>query len=132
MIYARSPLTDALYTALRNANGDVSYDALCAAAGGMALDDIRQSLAAARRYLERDEGIVYATIRGKGLRRLSDAEKVDSAEAFTRTIYRTAGRGSRRLDAVHDFSALPNEQQLAATLRRTVFETVRRETRVKA
>ena len=125
--YQRSKLTEAICDLLRNANGPVSYKSICKVAG-KPLEEIRQTLSNARRYLERDEGIVFATIKGEGLRRLSDSEKVQSAANFSRAIHRTAGRGLQRLDAVADVESLSNEDQMIATIRRTVFSAVKRET----
>ncbi len=126
-MFDRSPLTLKLVDLLRSANGTVSYATICAAAG-KPLAEIRQTLINVRRYLERDEGIVFETVRREGLRRLTDAEKVASAAKFSRSIHRTAGRGAARIGAVSDFASLSNEDQMAATLRRTMFEAVRRET----
>ena len=126
-MFERSALTLTLCDLLRATNGTLSWQAI-EQATGRPLSDLRQTLRNVRLYLERDEGIVFETVRREGLRRLTDAEKVASAARFTRTIHRTAGRGAQRLDAVTDFASLSNADQLAATIRRTVFEAVRRET----
>jgi hypothetical protein len=125
-MWDRAALTNALCDMLRGANGDVSYAAIEEAVG-RPLGEIRPTLHAARRYLERDEGIVFETIRGAGLRRLTDAEKVASAARFTRRIRRTAGAGMQRLNTVSDPSRLSNADQLAHTLRMTVFAAIQRE-----
>lgn len=128
-MFDRSHLTEALCALLRGANGTVSYAAIVSAAG-KPLDEIRGTLVNVRHYLERDEGIVFETVRREGLRRLTDSEKVSSAQKFSRKIHRTAVRGVSRIGAVSDFAALSNEDQMAATIRRTMFEAVRRETNV--
>lgn len=126
-MFERAKLTVDLCNLLRQTNGTISYDAITKSVGAD-LEDIRPTLTNVRRYLERDEGIVFETVRGEGLRRLTDAEKVQSASRFTQRIHRTAGLGVQRIGAVSDFTALSNEDQMLATLRKTVFETVKRET----
>jgi hypothetical protein len=127
-MFERSATTRQVCDALRSTNGDVSYARLCEVTG-RGLDQLRPTIAAARRYLERDEGIVFATVRGEGLRRLTDPEKVESAKGFTRKIHRTAGRGITRIGTVSDFTALSNEDQMTATITQTVLQAVQRETR---
>lgn len=126
-MFERAYLTVTLCDLLRSANGVVSYERIIETAG-KPLDEIRQTLTNVRRYLERDEGIVFETVRNEGLRRLTDSEKVSSATKFSRAIHRTAGKGVTRINAVSDFAALSNEDQLSATIRKTMFEAVKRET----
>jgi len=128
-MFERSERTESVLACLRAANRDVSWGQLEKAAGAK-IDEIRQTILNARRYLERDEGIVFETVRKFGLRRLTDAEKVESCKGFTRKIHRTAIRGETRVGAVTDMAALSNEEQLSATLQRAVFSAVRRETQV--
>lgn len=125
-MFERAKITVDLCNLLRGANGDVTYAAI-ETVTGKPFDEVRQTVISARRYLERDEGIVFATIRGVGLRRLNDAEKVESATGFTRRIRRVAGRGIQRLNAVSEPAALSNSDQLALTIRKTVFEAVQRQ-----
>lgn len=120
---ARSDRTRRLCALLRSANGLISYDRL-EADMGEPIAALRRVLGAARHYLERDEGIVFATERGVGLRRMDDRAKVQSAAQFQQALRRTAGRGLRRLDTIHDLTRLSPADQLEATLRRRVFETV--------
>ncbi len=122
-----SPLTTAILTALRDCNGEISWATLEAAAG-QPLATIRTQIHRARLILERDSGIVFATIRGIGLRRLDDAEKVASTAEFRARIYRTAGHGTARLDAVQDMAALSPADQMTATINRTLFAAVRART----
>jgi hypothetical protein len=125
-MFDRHPLTNAICALLRGANGEIGYAAI-EAATGKPLAELRQTLNSARTYLERDEGIVFVTVRGQGLRRLTDAEKVESASGFTRRIRRTAGKGVQRLNAVTAPDALSNADQLARTIRMTVFQAIQRE-----
>lgn len=126
-MFERSAKTTRLLTLFRSANGLLSYTAISQHMGED-LHALRPSIINVLRYLERDEGIVFACVRGEGYRRLTDAEKVQSAEGFSRKIRRTAVRGVTRIDAVQNWQALSNEDQLAATLRKAVFEAIQRET----
>lgn len=130
-MFERSKTTEAICAALRGCNREITWAALEQVAG-KPIDEIRQTVINARRYLERDEGIVFVTVRGVGLRRLTDAEKIASSAGFSRKIHRTAGRGVMRIGAVSDMASLPNEDQLAATLRLAVFNAVQRETNMDA
>lgn len=127
-MFTLSPLTTAVLDTLRGANRDVSYDQLCTATG-CSKDDLRRPLRTARIILERDEGIVFATVPRSGLRRLSDSEIVASSRDFTRKIHRTAIQGETRLGAVRDMAALSEQDQLAATIQQTVFRAIQREAR---
>ena len=130
-MFERAKLTVDLCDLLRGVNGEVAY-ARIEEVAGKPLTEIRQTLINVRRYLERDEGIVFETVRGFGLRRLTDAEKVESVAGFSRRIRRTAIRGVMRCDAVTAPEALSNEDQMRLTLRRTVFQAVQREVAEKA
>lgn len=111
---------------MRSQNGFVSYEAL-ANHFGQPIQDLRPLIQRAVQYLERDEGIVFETVRGKGFQRLSDEDKVESLETFARKIGRVAGKGVLRSGTVSDPNALTNESQMRLNIKRTVLETVRRE-----
>jgi hypothetical protein len=125
-MFERTEKTLRLLALLRTANGTVTYERI-EAEMGEPVSDLREAIRRACTYLERDEGIVYACVPKVGYKRLSDAEKVESSTGFARRIRRNAIRGVTRINAVSDFTRLSNEEQLAATLRRTVFEAVQRE-----
>lgn len=55
------------------------------------------------------DGKVFAVVRGEGVRRLADAEIVGVGEYALAHMRRTARRAGRKLLAVEDFDALPNE-----------------------
>jgi hypothetical protein len=125
-MFERTEKTLRILDMLRTANGTVTY-ARIEAHMGEPMHELRAHIRRAITYLERDEGIVFACVPKVGYKRLSDAEKVESSAGFARRIRRNAIRGVTRIGAVSDFTGLSNEQQLAATLRRTVFEAVQRE-----
>jgi uncharacterized phage protein gp47/JayE len=121
----RSQDTIRLCALFRESNGTLSYERI-EQEMGRPRHEIRNMILRVRNYLERDEGVVFATERNVGYRRLSDGEKVQSSEGFRRRIRRSAIRGSTRLDAVADFGALSKEEQMYATLRKRLFEEVQR------
>ena len=126
-MFARSKLTAQLCQLLRETNQDISYRRLDAETG-QTFDRLRSPLYNARRYLERDEGIVFAPVFGVGLRRLTDQEKLESSKAFNKAIRRTAIRGVTRVNAIQEPDKLSNADQLTVTIQRTIFEAVQRET----
>jgi len=119
--FIMSEQTAALVGALRGVNRDISYTALSRTVG-FAVSGSSPQLASARKHLESRESIVFETIRGEGVRRLDDTGKIGSTAKHARTIGRTARRGRKRLRTVENFAALPQKEQLAATLRATQFE----------
>lgn len=125
-MFKRSALTEQLCELLRQTNQDISYRRIEEEVG-KPLSEVRGTLTNVRRYLERDEGIVFEAVWGHGLRRLTDSEKVESTKTFTRRIRRTAIRGVTRVNSVQEPDKLTNEEQLTATIQRTIFETVQRE-----
>lgn len=125
-MFEKSATTQLLYTLLKGVNGEIAYERLVEATG-KPLHEIRSALASARRSLERDR-IVFATVRGVGLRRLSDGEKARSTEAIKKSIRRASGRGIRRLNAIENPAMMSNADQLTATINRTIFEAIRSHT----
>lgn len=106
-------------------NGDVSYSTLEAKAE-ISLARMRPALATARAVLEREYQVVFETVRGVGLRRMTDGGKVASTDQHRAKLRTTAKRGLKRLDAVENFEGLTNEDQMRATINRTIFaNTVR-------
>lgn len=129
-MFERAKRTLKLAELFRGANGTLSYAAITEHMG-QDLSELRHTITSVRRYLERDEGIVFECVRGEGYRRLTDSEKIESAATFQHKIRRTAVRGVMRIDAVTDPGALSNDDQLAASIRKTVFEAVQREAGAK-
>jgi hypothetical protein len=123
-MFETSAVTQQLYHLLRGVNDEIAYERIEQDAGHP-LAEIRGALSSARRALERDEKIVFATVKGVGLRRLTDGEKVRSTEKIKATIRRASKRGVKRLDTVTEFGKMSNADQLSATINRTIFEAVR-------
>lgn len=57
-------------------------------------------------------GVVFATVRKTGVKRLADNEIVGVGEAAIPRIRRLARRSVRKLTAVQDFDAMPNEAKI--------------------
>lgn len=68
------------------------------------------ALASARRYLEREDFVVFETITKTGLKRLDDIGKLRSGKAIIQGIGRRARKARTRLQAV-DYDALPEQAQ---------------------
>ena len=129
-MYQRSPITLKLCELFRNCNGQLSYKVI-ENEMGQTIDGLRPSLHSARKYLERDEAIVFECIRGVGYKRLNDSEKVESTKTFTRKIRRTANAGVTRLNTIEDRNALTNDEQLMATIQETALMTIQRSLKSK-
>ncbi len=75
-------------------------------------DHGRGCIATARRMLQRDHQIVFGTVRGVGLKRLSDAEIVQTGSHSVHRVRSAARRGAKMLTAVSDFDALAPADKL--------------------
>ena len=124
-MYKRSPTTLKLCEIFRSCNGQLSYEVI-ENEMGKTIDELRPSLHSARKYLERDEAIVFECVRGVGYKRLSDSEKVESTKTFTRKIRRTANAGVTRINTIDDRDALSNDEQLMATIQETALLSIQR------
>jgi hypothetical protein len=129
MTFERSPDTDAVIDALRGCNNEISYRDL-ARQSGLTLGRAKQVLASARRALRADK-ILFGTIRGEGLRRLTDSDKVKKPEAFKKRVFRGAGRELKDLATIANFGALEKVEQHSCTINRTVLNVLRQQARVK-
>lgn len=91
----------------------VTYEVLSEVIGqDVTGDHGRGCLATARRMLQRDSQMVFDAVRGVGLKRLSDAEIVQSGARSVRRVRSAARRGSRLLTSVGDFDSLPASDKL--------------------
>jgi DNA-binding winged helix-turn-helix (wHTH) protein len=129
-MFKRSPTTLKLCEIFRSCNGQLSYEVI-EKEMGQSIDDLRAALHSARKYLERDEAIVFECIRGVGYKRLNDSEKVESTKTFTRKIRRTANNGVTRINTVEDRQALSNDDQLMATIQETALLSIQRSLNTK-
>jgi len=70
------------------------------------------NLHTARRMAQKDNQITFGTVRGVGLKRLSQEETVSTSEHFIKRIRRTARNGIRQVSSISDFDAMPNEARV--------------------
>lgn len=122
-MFKRSKQTLEMCDLFRNANGHLSY-ATIETHFGKTINELRPTIIAAKRYLERDESIVFECIRGEGYKRLDDSAKVDSLKTFTRRIRRTANNGQLRAHTVEKREHLTNDDRLRLTIRETAFYAI--------
>lgn len=71
--------------------------------------EARFCLTSARRLLQREEQILFAPIRGKGVKRLTDEEITQLGPATIRRINRASHRGAHQLICVKEVEKLPLE-----------------------
>lgn len=97
----RSPETDALVQALLTVmlGETVSYDSLAQAAG-ITVESLHSRMGSARHIAQRDEGAVFQTMRGTGLRRLSPDDAAEIGKAARGSIRRTTGRTLKSMTAL--------------------------------
>lgn len=113
-----SPVTRRLIEVLRTVplRATVSYAELAARAGADVTAAHSGHLASALRILERDEGCVFLTQRGTGLRRLAPAEAPDVGRRARTRIRRAADAGAARIRAlVATANGLPADAAAAVT-----------------
>ena len=89
----------------------ISYTVLSAIVKRNVQEDAHGVLCTARRMCERED-IVFGTVFGQGLKRLSDSETVDTGDRAISRVRRAARRGARTVTAIADFNALPNEKKI--------------------
>jgi hypothetical protein len=90
---------------------------------------IRGALTTALRRALRDDGMVFANVRGVGYLRCRDVDIVDRASADTAHIRRSAKRAAERLTKVRDYAALDPAKQLEHTTRLSILSAVATATR---
>ena len=122
-MFKRSKQTLEMCDLFRNANGHLSYATLETQVG-KTINELRPTIIAAKRYLERDESIVFECIRGEGYKRLDDSEKVDSLKTFTRRIQRTNNNGQLRAHTVEKPNELSANDKMRLDIRRAVFNAI--------
>lgn len=130
LTFERSADTDAVIIALRGCNNEISYIDLARQAG-LTVDRTKQVLSSARRALRSESGVLFGTIVGEGLRRLTDADKVKKPEAFKKRVFRGAGREIKDLATISDFGNLEKSDQHSVTTNRTVLNVLRQQAMVK-
>ena len=112
--FERSPDTDAVVIALRGANLEISYKSI-AQQTGLAIRRVMGILGSARRILEKEK-ILFGTIRGEGLRRLTDRDLPKLPARHLKRTARSTKRELKRQDCYTNFEALPQTERHTATI----------------
>jgi hypothetical protein len=129
MIIERSPDTDAVASVLRDANGEISYETI-ARKTKLPIDRVKAVNQSAQRILLK-EGITFSAIRGFGLKRLTDQDKVIEPESRKKRMRRAATLGLKRLETISDFGRLTQAEQHSVTINRTIFNVIRSQAMTK-
>lgn len=79
----------------------ISYEELCRCIGADSVSRLRGPLDTARNRLLRDNRMEFGTIRGEGLVRLDDSQKIGKAQSNVAKIRRCANRGLVILQSVN-------------------------------
>jgi hypothetical protein len=87
------------------------------------VDGGSSALQTAMRRLLRDKDMVFATIRGKAIKRLDDKGIVDEGASAADSIRRKARRSFERMSKA-DFSALPREYQSRFSAHTSIMATL--------
>lgn len=82
------------------------------------------ALRTALRMLLRDDDRVFGVMRGIGLRRLNDQEIIAAADTDVVSIRHKARRAARKITAIADYDALSPKDQLAHTLKLSMFAAI--------
>lgn len=128
--FERSADTAAVINVLRACNDEITYEHL-SARSNLALSRMRQVLASARRVIRREDGILFGSVKGKGLKRLDDQAKVKKPEAFKKRVARGARREVEDLGTISNFGALSKTDQHSVTTNRTVLNVIRQQAMVR-
>jgi hypothetical protein len=93
--------------------GDViEYEELTSVIGKDVRNGARRFLDTARNRALNSDHMVFGTIIGVGIKRLSDVDIVSTGEYTRRRIRRMSGRAIKTLTAVRDFNSLPNDAKI--------------------
>jgi hypothetical protein len=94
----------------------VSYARLSEAIGRDVQHAARHILTSACDRVLREKQMVFAPVVGVGMKRLDDVGIVSTGSSTIQRIFNLSRRGLRRLAAVANFDALPNEQKVKHNL----------------
>lgn len=102
-----------LASVLREAGKDaiISYDALSRAVGRDVRSECASALQTARSLVQRENRMVFDSVRGVGLLRLADSAIVDLADKARDRVRKHAKRTAKKLICV-DFDALTNDKKI--------------------
>lgn len=99
----------------------VSYSELESLLGRTVREKGAWILSSARRRAFVQDNMVFAVIPKQGVKRLSDAEIVDSSNDALVRVHKASLRAARRLGAVRDFESLSSQQKIKYNLQASAF-----------
>lgn len=102
---------------------EISYDVL-ASEISRPVSGATTALQTAVRNARKNDDMVFAAIRGVGLKRLEDAEIIASATQGTVSIRRRARKEAEKLTKIRDYGALPQAKQIEHTARLSIFGAI--------
>lgn len=76
------------------------------------------------RRCQNSHEMVFASVRGVGVKRLTDTEIVDESVSLTAQVRRKAKKAANRLMLVNDFSGLPERQKQQHMARASILASV--------
>lgn len=101
--------------------GIVTYGAMTTELGR----DVRKcayfAIQTARTRMLNDHGIVFETVRGIGLKRLSDVEVVDVGQSGLNRIRRACRKTLKKITAISDFDGMPPDVRLRHNVTATLL-----------
>jgi hypothetical protein len=111
-----------------NVGETISYKEIINLCSLSSINACRGYLSTARNSLRR-EGYVFESIRGKGLRRMSDEQIATQCPAWRRKRIRSQARGMiKDTNAIQDFSALSEEAQISVYVAQTQAAVIEKST----
>lgn len=110
----------------------VNYEALTNTISRDVRGVARSNLTAAVRIVQRDYKMVFACIRGVGLKRLDDHGIVKTADSSITKIHRTAKRGRDKLLCVENLDGMSNESKTRYNASLAAFGALHEVTKAKA
>jgi hypothetical protein len=109
---------------LKTGEGELLQYASLSKAIGKPVISVRGALQTARRHALREEGFVFGVVRGIGLKRLTDEEKVAATAAHRKYLRNKAGRAAKDLNTINH-ALLSTTMQLRATAEMSIFLTMK-------
>lgn len=131
MILERHPDTEAVMTVLRGVNDEIAYEEI-ARQSLLSVSRVKSVLRSARLSLRRENQILFGTVKGWGLKLLSDAEKVRTSDGRKKRIANSATQGIKDLESIQQFDRLMKADQHSVVTDRTVFNVIRQQSKVRA
>jgi len=118
----RSPDTQAVVDVLRGVNGEILYKDLARRAS-LSLARTKSVLTNARRILQGDN-ILFGTMTGIGLKRLTDEDKVRLPRNDFKKLKRAARRARKKSETIDNFDQLSLVNQTQVTTDRYLFSLI--------